>query len=122
MYTEILEKLLTFPQRGRIKIDFETGKKVFIFTVPIFSSHTLPISVKRYVEARANAVFKPHATSFQLEGRQVVLKQQIPFTFDAPLRSQIDAFWRMAKHCHQMLAELALEETYGPALFSQNQM
>jgi hypothetical protein len=79
----------------------------------------LPLSVKNYVEARQTKIFKPHSTSFQAEGSKVFLVQEFPFAadFQSTLRQQVDAFWQMSKQCHQMLAEMAVEEKYKTALY-----
>ncbi len=117
MYTEIIDRLLSFPQRGEVKVDFDLTKKVFSLSVPIFSARSLPESVKQFIEARQGSTFKPHATSFHAEGNQVVLVQHIPFSFDFQdtLRTHVDAFWQMSRQCHRMLAEIAVEEKYGSA-------
>lgn len=127
MFKEIVDRLLLFPQRGRIKIDFDLKRKIFLLSTPIFSSSsTLPQVVKDYVEARKNSTFKPHTTSFQIEGNKVLLSQEIPFSlgFQETLRQQVDHFWQMSKKCHRMLSEMAVEEEYKGALnldFSDNE-
>jgi hypothetical protein len=120
MYDEILDRLLSFPQRCQIKIDFDEIKRVFRLSVPIFSSKEgLAQSVKNYVDARKNSTFKPHVTSFESEGNQVFLKQEIPFhgEFQDTLRLQADLFWQMSRKCHRMLSELFVEERYKSALY-----
>jgi hypothetical protein len=116
MYKEILDRLIAYPQRGQIKIDFDLKLKIFRLSVPIFSS--LPPAVKTYVEARKNSTFMPHATSFQIEEQKVYLKQDIPFStdFQSTLRQHTDEFWKMSKQCHRMLSEIAVEEKYKHAL------
>src|SRR3989338_10753892 len=113
-FSEILHRLISFPLRSQIKIDFDLKKKIFCLSIPIFYSQTgLPDSVKEYVEARKKHTFKPHKTSFQFEGTQkVLLVQTIEFSFSSQLgfRQEIDEFWKMAKRCHQMLSELSVEE------------
>lgn len=119
MYEEIIDRLVSFPQRYQIKIDFDEKQKVFRLSVPIFSSKEgLAQSVKNYVEARKNSTFKPHVTSFQTEGNEVFLKQEIPFQagFQETLRSHADQFWQMSRKCHRMLCELFVEERYQGAL------
>ncbi len=116
MFKELLKRLLSFPRRGQIKINFDLRKKIFQLSIPIF--YSLPQSVKTYVEARKNSTFKPHATSFQIENHKVILIQEIPFEmgFQETLRNQVDHFWKISKTCHQMLAEIAIEEKYKNAL------
>lgn len=118
---EILNRLVSSPLRSQIQIDFDTGKKIFILSVPIFSTRfSLPSSIKEYVEARQNHIFKPHATFFQMEGAKVVkLVQEIPFHwgFQPSFREQIDHFWQLAKGCHRTLSEIAVEEKYKAALY-----
>lgn len=119
MYKEIIDRLISYPQRGLIKIDFDLKKKTFLLTIPIFSSRVpLPLSVKNYVDARKNSTFKPHTTSFQMGDQKVVLVQEFPFScdFQSTLRQQVDQFWQMSKQCHRMLSEIALEEKYKTAL------
>lgn len=119
MYKEIIDRLISYPQRGQIKIDFDVKVKIFRLSIPIFSSRTqLPISVKTYVEARKNSTFKPHVTSFQIEDLKVLLVQEIPFTtdFQATLRQQVNEFWDMSRQMHRMLSEIAVEEKYKSAL------
>ena len=116
MFKEIVDRLLAFPQRGQIKVDFDLKKKIFHLSIPIFSS--FPQSVKNYVEARKNRTFKPNVTSFQIEGSRVVLSQEVSFDadFQSTLRKQVDDFWQLSKHCHRMFAEIAVEERYKTAL------
>lgn len=119
MYKEIIERMLSYPQRGQIKIDFDVKGQFFRLSVPIFSSRNeLPAKVKEYVDARKNSTFKPHVTSYDLEDTKVVLVQQIPFELDfqSTLRTEIDQFWKMSRHCHKMLSEIAVEEKYKGAL------
>lgn len=117
---KILNRLISLPLRSQVQVDFDLKKKVFFLKVPIFTSlGSLPTSVKEYVEARKDHFFKPHATSFQCEGEsKVKLVQQLPFQWGfqpAGLRGQIAQFWRLAKYCHQLLMELAIEEKYREA-------
>lgn len=119
MFKEIVDRLLSFPQRGRIKVDFDLKRKTFHLSIPIFSSpEILPKSVKDYVEARQGFTFKPHTTSFQMEGKKVLLIQEVPFSlgFQETLRQQVERFWQMSKQCHRMLSEMAVEEKYRDAL------
>lgn len=83
MYKEILDRLLSFPQRGNIRIHFDLKKKKFILSAPIYSTRSkLPQSINAYVNARKEHTFRPHATSFQLEEKRVLLQQEIPFVAD----------------------------------------
>jgi hypothetical protein len=118
MYKEIVEKILSYPQRGQIKIDFDVRAQVFRLSIPIFSSpNTLPASVREYIEARKKSVFKPHVTSFSSKEKVVLLVQEIPFQLDvqSTLRHELDHFWKMSRHCHRMLSEMAIEEIYQKA-------
>ena len=119
-YKEILERMISFPLRSQIKIDFDICKKFFTLSIPIYTvKGILPSSVKEYVEARKHHRFKPHETMFQLEGiERVKLVQEFPFQFgfQPGLREQIVDFWKLAKHCHRLLVELAIEEKYHSAL------
>lgn len=118
MFQELLKDLFAFPRRGQIQINFCSKEKTFSLSVPIFSSRSLSPSVKTYVEARKNKAFKPHATSFDLEESGVVLTQEFPFElgFQETLRQRVDAFWKLSRHCHQMMRELAIEEAYQEVL------
>ncbi len=118
MYQAMLQRLLSFPQRGQIKIDFDLKKRIFRFAVPVFSSREIPAAIKNYIDARKNFTFKPHVTSFQMEGSKVVLMQELSFqsNFQETLRQQVDHFWKMSRQCHQMFSELAVEEFYKNAL------
>jgi hypothetical protein len=119
MYKEIIERMLSYPQRGQIQIDFDMKGQTFRLTVPIFScKKELPAKIKEYVDARKNSTFKPHTTSYDIDENKVVLVQQIPFALDfqSTLRGEIDQFWKMSRHCHKMLSEIAIEETYKDAL------
>lgn len=99
---------------GNVKIDFDTSKKVFFLSTPIFgASGALPKSVRKYVEARQNHSFNPYRTSFALEGgAQVNLIQELPFQwgFQPGFREQVKAFQKLALKCHQTLLEMAIEE------------
>ena len=117
---EILNHLIATPKESQILIDFDLEKRIFFLSIPIYIAHTaLPRSVKEYVEARKNRCFKPHSTSFQLEGvRLAKLVQEIPFKwgFDPGSKQEILEFLQLAKRCHRMLYEIALEEKYKNAL------
>lgn len=117
---EILNHLISSPKESEIQIDFDLEKKVFFLSVPIyFSQNSLPHSVKEYVEARKDRSFKPHSTSFQIEKDHIVnLVQEIPFKwgFDPGIRKEILEFLQLAKRCHRLLYEIALEEKYKEAL------
>lgn len=115
MYKEILENLLSIPQRGQIKIGFDLKKKVFRLSAPIFSSKKLPGRIRDYVEARKNFAFKPHATSYVLDQNTVFLVQEISFSSTGS-RGDVNQFCHLSRHCHKMLLEIAAEETYKNAL------
>lgn len=119
MYKEILQKLLSFPQKGQIQIKFDLKRKVYRLSAPIFSCQRLPQSIKGYVEARANAHFKPHSTSYKIEGEKVFLIQEISFfmDFQTSSRTDLEEFLTLSRHCHKMFSELAIEESYKDALF-----
>jgi hypothetical protein len=118
MYKDIIDRLVAYPQRGRMKIDFDVKKKIFRFSMPIFASREMPDCVKNYVEARKNSTFKPHETSFQMDEGKVFLIQEVPFDggFQETLRKNVDQFWLMSKQCSRMIAEIAVEEQYKDAL------
>jgi hypothetical protein len=119
MYKDSIEMILSYPQRSQIKIDFDSKKQFFQFTIPIFSSvEGLPIKVKDYVVARRDLTFKPHSTSYHLRGNKVLLVQEVPFAIDSQsnLRSQTDQFWQLAVECHKMLSEISAEETIQNAV------
>jgi hypothetical protein len=108
-----LIRLMSFPLKSQIKIDFDQGKKTFQLSIAIFrSGRDIPLSVRNYVQARQGMAFKPHMTSFQIENETVKIVQEIPFQreFQQTLRLQTHEFWRVAKTCHQMLMEIAAEE------------
>lgn len=120
MYKQIIERLLSYPQRGQIQIDFDVKGALFRLSVPIFSSKKeLPAIVKEYIGARKNNTFKPHTTSYVLSDNKVLLIQEIPFefAFQSTLRGEVDQFWKIARHCHRMLSEIAVEEVYKNALY-----
>lgn len=117
---EILNHLIASPKESQIQIDFDLDKKIFSLSVSIYSSqNALPHSIKEYVEARKGRCFKPHSTSFQIEKENLVkLVQEIPFKwgFDPGIRKEILDFLQLAKRCHRLLYEIALEEKYKEAL------
>ena len=99
------------PLKHEIKIDFCRDKKRIYLSSPISSA--ISPSVRTYVEARKNQTFKPHATSFQIDGDHVVrVTQEIPFHWghQPHIRQQMAQFWRLVKRCHQTLLEIAIEE------------
>ncbi|MGB7978231.1 MAG: hypothetical protein WCF19_03610 [Chlamydiales bacterium] len=112
MFREFIDRLLSYPQRGQVQIDFDKERRLFRFSVPVFSDvEGLPVEVKDYVNARKNSTFKPHVTSYRLEGHRVLLVQEVPFSLTDSLRAQVDQFWQMSQHCHQMLSEIAQEHS-----------
>ncbi len=119
-YKDILNRLITFPLRSQIKMNFDMKRKIFHLSLPIFSSRgDLPKCVEEYVVARKNHNFKPHSTSFKLDGRKVVLVQEIPFDwgFQPGFREHVNHFWNMGKRLNRMFAEMDLEEKYKNALY-----
>jgi hypothetical protein len=120
MYEEIIKRLLCYPQRGQIQIDFDVKKQKFRLSVPIFSSKgEIPKGIKEYALKRKNLTFKPYVTFYELKENRVLLIQEIPFSLDfqTTLRSEIDAFWKMSRECHKMLSEIGVEEIYQDALY-----
>ena len=120
-FSSIVDRLVSFPCRSKVKINFDVKKKYFQFSLPIYTSRDpLPKSVADYVEARKNHTFQPHATVFRLKNaNQVELVQEIPFQwgFQPGLRGHADEFFQMAKKMHRMLSEIAIEEQYKEALY-----
>ncbi len=120
-FSSVIDRLINFPCRNKIKINFDAKRKFFQFSLPIYTAREiLPKSVSDYVEARKNHSFKPHATVFRMKNASVVeLVQEIPFQwgFQPGLRGHADEFFRMAKRMHQMLSEIAIEEQYRHALY-----
>ncbi len=118
MYREIIERLLSYPQREQIQIDFDLKKKIFRLSVPIFLSKKLPEKVKEYVLARKDLAFKPHATHYRIDGEKIFLTQEIPFLhdFQSTTRGEVEHFLHLSKHCHKMLSEIAIEDVYKNAL------
>lgn len=120
MYVGIIDRLLTYPQRGQVKINFDAKKRVFQFSIPIFSSvRGLPGEIKKYVTKRKGVMFKPHETQFKLSRTDVFLFQEIPFSLDfqETIRTKADSFWALSQNCHRMFLEIAHEEKYKEALF-----
>ena len=119
---EILNHLIATPKESQVQIDFDLEKRIFFLSVPIYlAKGVLPHSVRKYVEVREGRSFKPHATSFQIENsRMIKLVQEIPFKwgFDPGSRREILEFLQLAKRCHRMLYEIALEEKYKEASLS----
>jgi hypothetical protein len=104
-----LFRLICPTLRTQIKIGFNRNTKKFSLSAPIYRANGLPVSVKKYVEARRGKEFRPHETSFHAEEDRVELKQKIPMK-NSYLRQKIVEFWKMAKRCHQMLSEIAAED------------
>ncbi len=119
-FNEILNNLVSYPRKSQIQIDFDLEKRLFILSVPIHGcKKSITSSVKKYVESRKEIKFKPHATFFKLEeDKQVLLIQEIPFQYEMGEGSKKDIlyFYQLAKKCHQMLNEIALEEHRKAAL------
>lgn len=120
MNVDILDRLLTYPQRGQVQINFDAKNRTFQLSIPIFSNVSgLPSEVKKYVQKRKGRTFKPHDTQFKMDRKKVYLIQEIPFCLDfqETLRGKADSFWKMSQNCHRMLLEMAEEEMYKDALF-----
>lgn len=109
-----MDESISIPFLDKVKIDFDSVKKVFFLSMPIYHSYTdLPSSVKKYVEARENHFFNPYKTSFKIVGSsQVDLVQELPFQwgFQPSFREQVHAFRKLAAQSHQILLEIAIEE------------
>ena len=116
----ILARLVSFPLKDQIKVDFDRVNKLFRLSVPIYNyGKSIPSSVQKYVAARNNMTFRPHRTSFQIDKEsRVDLVQEIPFRwgFQPTLRNQVIEFSQLAKRCHQMLMEIAAEEKFAGLL------
>jgi hypothetical protein len=108
-----LVRLMSFPIKSQIKIDFEEVKKTIFLSVAIYrSGGDVPDSLRKYVQAREGMTFKPHKTSFQIENKTVRIVQELPLKqeYQESLRQLTHEFWDMAKSCHQMMMEIAAEE------------
>lgn len=118
MYKEIIERLLCSPQKNQIQMVFDLKKKIFRLSAPIFSSKKLPGKIREYVLAREKLTFKPHTTSYKIDGEKVFLIQEVPFSLDfqTMTRSDVDQFLVLSRHCHKMLSEIAIEDAYKDAL------
>lgn len=112
MYKKIIEKLLSLPLKEQLQVNFDLRKKIFRLSIPIFSSNTFSCRVKEYVLARKSFKFKPHITSYEIDGENILLTQEIPFTLDfqSTTKKDIDQFLELSKHCKKMLTEIASEE------------
>ena len=116
---DLLNQLVSDPKESQIQVDFDINRKVFILSVLVYKpKNFLPKTVVQYVEARKNRTFKPHATSFLMDQGAVRLIQEIPFRWGirSVMREEILEFLRLAKRCHRMLYEIAIEETYQVAM------
>lgn len=119
-FKSILNQLLSHsnisaPLKGQIQISVDGARKVFCLAIPIFKSMGhMPRSVHEYVSKRKSHTFKPHTTSFKNVDGEVHLIQEISFNwgFQDGFRQYLIDFWKMAKHCHQMLKEIADEERF----------
>lgn len=123
MNLDIIDRLLTYPQRGQVQINFDSKKGVFRLSIPIFSNVSgLPSEVKKYVQKRKGHTFKPHVTQFKMDQKKVYLVQEIPFTLEVQetLRGKADSFWKMSENCHRMFLEMAQEEKYKDALLNHD--
>lgn len=114
-----MDHFITSSIEGKVKIEFDSKKKIFFLSLPIFHSPSgLPKRVKSYVEARENHFFNPYRTSYKLENStQVNLVQELPFQwgFQPSFREQIHLFRKLALQCHQTLLEIAVEEKLSQA-------
>lgn len=114
MIDNSMDESISIPFLGKVKIDFDSVKKVFFLSVPVFDSYTdLPLSVKKYVDAREGHFFNPYKTFFKIVGlSQVDLVQELPFEwgFQPSFREQVHAFRKLSAQSHQLLLEIAIEE------------
>jgi hypothetical protein len=97
----------------KIRIDFDSSKKIFFLSALIFLSQgDLPLSVEKYVQERANKFFQPYKTSFIQEGGCVYLRQELPFQwgFQPSFREQIHGFRKLSAQCSHTLLEISIEE------------
>jgi hypothetical protein len=111
-----LSRLISFPLKSQIKIDFNKPSKFFRLSVIIYRNRKqIPSSIQNYVNARSGMTFQPHQTFFQNDHNQIEIVQEIPFQwgFQPTLRRQILDFHRLAKQCHQIMMEMASEEKFA---------
>jgi len=115
-----LIRLMSYPLKSQIKIDFDQSKRIFRLSSVIYRSgkKEVPRILQNYVTARQGMTFQPHSTSYHHVENEIQVIQEIPFQwgFQATLRTQIHEFWNLAKHCHQMLMEMAAEERLAELL------
>ena len=100
------------PLKNRITVDFDPEKQSFRLSTVIYSARAaIPGTLEKYIKAREGMAFRPHKTSFTIEESKVHHVQELPFHwgFQPTLRGHTVAFWRLAKHCHQMVSEIASE-------------
>ena len=120
MHKNMIDRLLTYPQRGEVQVNFDVRKRVMYFSIPIFSDILgLPEEIKKYIFKRKGRAFNPHKTKFKMDSRKAYLTQEIPFSLDfqETMRGKADSFWKISQSCHKMFLEMVQEEKYKSALF-----
>ncbi len=110
----IINRLVQLPLKNQMAVDFDKKNKIFRLSAIIYRAPTnIPLSLKKYVQNLEGRSFRPHKTSYTIEDSNVRLAQEIPFHSDcgSTLRNHTIEFWRLARHCNQMLSEIAAEES-----------
>ena len=109
-----LKEMMSPPFSSQIKFDFDDRRQLLIFSAIIYRvKKELPRSVTSYVKPRESHVFRPHETSFSIDGNtQVQLVQKVPYRQPQSIstRQLYFEFLQLAKKCHQILKEIAAEE------------
>jgi hypothetical protein len=111
---DLLALTMQQPFAGQVSFNFDLANKEFIISAPIFRSVSTPLEIRKYVESRKGKNFLPHETSFCFgDSGEVRVVQKIPFHLESrpTTRQMLLEFLRLAKRCHQMLAEMAAEHS-----------
>lgn len=109
----LVNSIVSVSLESRIQIKHDVVNRNIVLLIPVFKSFgNIPKSIEDYVTKRASYSFKPHSTFFRNSGDEILLIQEISFDwgFQDSYRQHVVQFWALAKHCHRMLKEIALEE------------
>lgn len=108
----LINRLVKIPLKKAVSVDFNRDNKTFRLTSVVYEAPTkLPTSLESYIKKLEGRTFQPHKTSYVVENTKIHLVQELPFEwgFQPGFRNHTIEFWRLSKHCHAMLSEIATE-------------
>lgn len=97
-------------EKKDVSVTFE--EKEILLKLKIFSLGFSSEGVRRYVKSVENLFFKPHRTSYSLEGDEVFLEQRLSLNLgpQGSLKGAIYDFLKLSRYSSNLLKDQHIEE------------